>query len=193
LSLQANAQFKIPQRFDKSQPDSSIKKVDYSLSTGTSFFTSPGTASGSSFYLAPEFKFNLSPKFKVNAGIVLSQNRFNWNTPTSIFGEKSVVVKSGPSYDGMVYASGNYQLNSKLSFTGSFSKSFSPDGTSYYMGLPSSFQMMSLGVNYKISEHFSVSGGVRMVQSNGFNPYSGYNYLNPGVGFRPMNSFGDPF
>ena len=194
LSLQVNAQLQLPEGSDKLQSEPVIqKKVDYSFSTGTSFYSSPGYASGSSFYLAPSFKLKLSPKFKVDAGLMLMQNRFSANMPTSIFGEKSVVVKSGPSYGGVVYASGDYQLNSKLTFSGSLVKSFSPDGSNYQMGLQNSFQMMSLGVKYKLSENISIGGGVRMIQSNGFNPYSGYNNMYPGLGYSPMNSFTDPF
>ncbi len=196
LSLQVNAQLKLPEGFDKSQNEPSVeKKVDYSLSTGTSFFSSPGYASGSSFYLAPEFKLKLSPKFRVNAGIMLAQNRFNFSAPTSLFGEKSVVVKSGPSYDGVVYATGNYALNSRLTFSGSIVKSFTPGGNSSQdAAWRNSFQMMSLGVDYKLSEHVSIGGGIRMIQSNGFNPYTGYNYnyMAPGLGFNPTGSFSDP-
>lgn len=195
LSLQANAQLKVPEVLDKPQDQSIVqKKVDYSLSTGTSFFSSPGYASGSSFYLAPEFKLKLSPKFVVDAGIMLMQNRFSFSNPTSLFGEKSVVVKSGPSYDGVAYATGNYALNSRLTLSGSIVKSFSPDGNNYQnMSMNNSFQMMSFGVNYKLSEHMSISGGVRVIQSSGYNPYSGYNYMAPGVGYNTMNPLSDPF
>lgn len=193
LALQVNAQLSLSRGFNAMPNDTGFqKKVDYSLSTGTSFFSSPGFASGSSFFLAPEFKMKLSPKFKVDAGIMLMQNRLNASMPTSIFGEKSVVVKSGPSYGGIVYASGNYQLNARLVFSGSFEKSFSPDGYSQ-MGLQNSYQTMSLGVKYKLSEHMSISGGFRVLQTNGFNPYSGYNYLMPGTGLHSLNSFADPF
>ncbi len=191
LSLQVNAQPKLPDGLDQSQSGPTFKKkVDYSLSTGTSFFTSPGYASGSSFYLAPELKLKLSPKFKVEAGIMLMQNRFNLNTPTSIFGEQSVVVKPGPSYGGVVYASGNYAPNSRLTLSGSLIKSFSPDGSNYQMGLQNSYQMMSLGVSYKLSEHISIGGGVHVMQFNGYNPYLN-NYMTPGLGFDPINTFGE--
>lgn len=184
LSVQVNAQFRLPEGLDNSQSTPSFqKKIDYSFSTGTSFFSSPGYAHGSSFYLAPEFKMNLSPKFKVDAGIMLMQNRFNWNPPTSVFGERSVVVKSGPSYGGVLFASGNYQLNSRLTFSGCIVKSFSPDGSSYQAGMQNSYQMMSLGVDYKLSDHITIGGGVRMMQFSGFNPYLG-NY-----GYGPMNNF----
>ncbi|HEY4785419.1 MAG TPA: hypothetical protein VIH57_05195 [Bacteroidales bacterium] len=194
LTLHANAQLVAPEGIGKSQNDSSfVKKIDYTFSTGTSFFTSPGYASGSSFYLAPEFKLKLSPKFRVNAGIMLAQNRFNINMPTSLFGEKSVVVKSSPTYDGVAYASGSYSLNSRLTFSGSIIKSFSPDGSySDNVAWRNSFQMMSLGVDYKLSDHMSIGGGVHFLQSSGFNPYTGYNYMSPGLGFGPLNSFYGP-
>lgn len=193
LAFQVNAQFRLPREMRKSQNDSvnTEKKVDYSFSTGTSFFSSPGYAKGSVFYIAPEFKLKLSPKFKVDAGIMLMQNRFSYSNPTSLFGERSVVVKSGPAYDGVAYATGNYTVNSKLTFTGSLVKSFSPDGSPQDVGWQNSFQMMSLGVNYKLTEHMSIGGGVRFIQSNGFNPYSGYNSMYPGS-FGTSNSFNNP-
>ena len=195
LFINANAQLKLPEGLDKSQTEPAVeKKVDYSFSTGTSFFSSPGHANGSSFYLAPEFKFKLSPKFKVNAGIMLMQNRFNYSGATSMIGERSVVLKSGPSYDGVVYADGNYALNAKLTLSGSIIKSFTPGGsTSQNMAWQNSFQAMSLGLNYKLSERTSFGIGVHLIQSNGYNPYSGYNYMGSGLGYSPMNSFADPF
>lgn len=192
LSIQVNAQFRLPAEMRSNRNDTATaeKKVDYSLSTGTSFFSSPGYAKGSIFYIAPEFNLKLSPKFKVDAGIMLMQNRFNYSNPTSLFGEQSVVVKSGPSYDGVAYASGNYTFNSRLTFSGSLVKSFSPGGSYQDAGWRNSFQMMSFGVNYKLTEHMSIGGGVHFIQSNGFNPYSGYNYMNPGS--FGTNSFASP-
>lgn len=193
LSLSLSAQTNIQQRPDSNNEPALEKKVDYSLSTGTSFFTSPGHANGSTFYLAPEFKFKLSPKFKVNAGVILMQNRFNfYNMPSTAAtsSERSVVLKSGPSTDGVAYASGNYEVNSRLSFSGNVMSTFSPGGYSAQNAAwQNSFRSMSFGVNYKLSEHMTIGGGVRMVQSNGFNPYTGYNYMAPGLGYDPINQF----
>jgi hypothetical protein len=76
--------------------------------------------------------------------------------------------------------------------SGSIIKSFSPGGSTTDVGWKNSFQMMSFGVNYKLTEHMSIGGGVHFIQSNGFNPYSGYNnYMYPG-GFGTSNSFNNP-
>lgn len=193
LSLSVSAQTNIQQKPDSNTEPALEKKVDYTFSTGTSFFTSPGHANGSSFYLAPEFKFKVSPKFKVNAGVMLMQNRFNLYTMPSMANtssERSVVLKSGPSTDGVAYASGNYEVNPRLSFSGSVVSTFSPGGySSQNAAWQNSFQSMSFGVNYKLSEHMSIGGGVHVIQSNGFSPYNGYNYMNTGFGGNPMNPF----
>jgi len=191
--LQVSAQFRHTAGLDNQSNElTAEKKVDYTLSAGTTFISSPGYAKGSVFYLAPEFKLKLSPKFSVDAGIMLMQNRLSYSTPSSIFGEQSVVVKSSPSYDGMAYATGNYSFNSRLTLSGTLVKSFTPAGSYQDVGWKNSFQMMSFGVNYKITDNMSIGGGVHFIQSNGFNPYSGYNYVSPGLGVGPFNSFSDP-
>jgi hypothetical protein len=163
------------------------KKIDYSLSTGTSYLYAPGFAKGSTFYVAPEFKMNLSPKFKVDAGIMLSQNRFNYSQATLV-PSSSVVLRSGPGYSGAVYANGNYAVNNKLTFTGSIYKDFSPNSPYQSSSTNSSLQMMSLGVHYKLSDHFSIGAGMNMLQSRGYNPYTGLsNY-----GYGPTNGY-NPF
>jgi hypothetical protein len=163
------------------------KKIDYSLSTGTSYLYAPGFAKGSTFYVAPEFKMNLSPKFKVDAGVMLSQNRFNYSQATLV-PSSSVVLRSGPGYSGAVYANGNYAVNNKLTFTGSIYKDFSPNSPYQNSSANSSLQMMSLGVHYKLSDHISIGAGMNMIQSRGYNPYTGLsNY-----GYGPLNG-SNPF
>lgn len=190
LSFQVTAQVAIQQKPESKTEPVTEKKVDYTFSTGTSFFTSPGNASGSSFYLAPEFKFKFSPKFKVDAGIMLMQNRINYSMPSAASTERSVVFKSGPSTDGVAYASGTYEANPRLSFNGSLVTTFSPGGySSQNAAWRNSFQSMSFGVNYKLTEHMSIGGGVHVIQSTGFNPYNGYNYMNQGFGAGAMNPF----
>jgi hypothetical protein len=149
------------------------KKVDYTLSMGTSYMSS-GFGSGSSYYVAPEFRVKLSPKFQVNAGIMLSQNRFAYSAPVSLSGT-SVVVKQGPVQESTIYASGIYTVNSKLSFSGSLLKTI-PGSNS--MPWNNNLQMMSLGMKYKISDNITIGARMQMVQGNIYNPYTGY-YTSP--------------
>lgn len=177
LALQSFGQLPVPG--EETSLDKSFKKsVDYSFSTGTSFYSS-GIGKGSSYYFAPEFKLKLSPKFQMDAGIMIAQNRFSYSNPVSLTGT-SVVVRNAPAQQTSLFASGIYTANSKLTFTGSVYKTLpgnSNDPWSHNM------QMMSLGVKYKLSENVTIGAGMRMVQSN-FNPYQGY--------YSPMYNFSDP-
>lgn len=171
LGIQVNAQLPVSTDEEKAADGQVFKKkVDYSLNMGTSFFSS-GYGRGSSYYVAPEFKLKLSPKFQMNAGIMVSQNKFAYSSPTSLSGN-SVVINRGPVKESTVYASGIYTLNPKLTITGSLVKNFPGNNeTSYW---DNSFQMMSMGVKYKFTENITFGASMHMVQGSIYNPYTGY-------------------
>jgi opacity protein-like surface antigen len=73
-----------------------------------------------------------------------------------------------------VYGKGDYKFNSRLTLTGSFIKNFSDqsNNTLQNRAWNNSFQMMSMGLNYKLSENVTIGAGFRFMQTDGY-------YYNP--------------
>ncbi|MDP4208016.1 MAG: hypothetical protein Q8928_04295 [Bacteroidota bacterium] len=189
FTFQVQGQGLLREVSEVSTDPSAPKKMDYSLSVGTSMFT--GVARGSSFYVAPEFKWDMSPKLKLEAGILLMQNRLTYQHSSNLTGG-SVLQQSGLSYDGTLYVSGNYFFNPKLTLYGSVVKDFSNlNNASQNPAFRNSFQMMTMGVNYKLTDAITIGAGFKMVQSNGY-LYPGYynNYGTfSGMGVDPFSPF----
>jgi long-subunit fatty acid transport protein len=174
---------------DTTLPHSTNDKFSYGMSAGTSMSYSPGFANGSTFFVAPQFKWKFSPKFKVDAGIVMSQNHYNFFSSQPVAGKSVVERTPTQTYGGQLYATGNYAFGPRLMLTGSIAKSINTPGNSMYqMGMNNDFQMMSVGVNYKLSEHITIGAGFQMVQTNGLNLFPG-NYNNGLWGYHPMSPF----
>jgi hypothetical protein len=157
-------------------------KFSYAMSTGTSFSYAPGFASGTSVYLAPQFRWNFSPKLKVDAGFVMAQNRMNFQDK-----QNSVIVRTPQTYNGLVYATSNYAFGPRLSLSGSFEKNISTSGgaqMNQMNGVSNDYQSMSMGLDYKISPSVTVGVGVRMQSySNPFYPY------NSNMGYSPFSPY----
>ena len=173
---------------DKDESTLNLKKVDYSLNTGTSIFSMGSMGSGSMYYVAPEFSYQFSPKFRFRGGVMFTQQNFKANPDNlDMKSNYQYYVPSGPSTT--VYASGDYQVNSRLSLTGTLIKNFS-DNRYSQNGFDNSYQMMSMGLNYKITDHLHFGAGVSLYQGSGLNslyynnPYMyRYNFYNnyPGI------------
>jgi len=175
-------------------PDSlRSNKVKFSFIAGTSFFYSPKTFSGTSLYVAPKLSYLVTPKLRLNVGIMLVQQRFNLSYPlytNSLTEQKSVVIKNTSSLQGIAFAEADYLLSDKLTISGSIYKSINPNDKTQDMAWKNSFQMMSMGVNYKINNYLSVGAGVRMVQTSGYNPFFSVPYMSPEIGYQPFyNNF----
>lgn len=154
------------------------RKVRYGLSAGTQFSRLFGTAT----YLEPSVLFPVTKRFSgfasVNLVTSFGPNRNMFGTPEgdghyARLSNQRVILNAG----------GNYMVNDRLNLTGSvwrdLSKTPMPAGVNLLM--PGGTNGMSLRANYKVSEHFSVSGGFRYsngnaYQSGWYNPGSPFGY-----------------
>jgi len=162
-------------------------KLDYHLSVGTSFIYAPGYGNGLSTYVAPEISYKLSPKIRVNAGIMFLQSNMSFmHYRTNCGSERSVVIKTPSTISTLAYISGDYLINNRLTLSGTIVKDLSNPGNNAYNN---SVQMMSMHLNYKLTDNISIGAGMNMIQSNRnntfFNPgfNSGNQFSNNGWGY----------
>ncbi len=185
IACQIQAQIAGQPNLSQSLPS---EKVKFSLNTGTSFFYSPNAFSGTSFYLAPKFSYNVTPKFRINAGVMFIRQNLNFYSPLLLSGDshpQSVVIRNTPAVQGIVFAEGDYLLSERLTLSGSLMKSIDPNYQFNNAAWRNSFQMMSMDVNYKLSNTISVGAGLRMIKSNGFNNFFPSTINSPGI-YQPF-------
>lgn len=149
------------------------RKISYGLSAGTQFSRLFGTAA----FLEPSVLFPVTKRFSGFASVNMITT---FGANPYLFGNDSFTSNYTPIRNQrfILNAGGNYMVNDRLNLTGSvwrdFSKNPMPAPLNLYM--PGGTNGMSLRANYKVTENFSVSGGIRY--SNG-NPYNSMWY-NPG-------------
>ena len=191
FALPARAQDFVPQP----TPSNFItppEKVKVSLNTGTSFVYSPGSFAGSSFFVAPKLSYNMTPKFRLNAGIMLIKQSLNLSSSLFPAGEnqsRSVVLKNSSNIQGVLFAQGDYSLSDRLTLSGSVLKSLDTNNNNRNDAFNNSFQAMSMGINYKISNTISVGAGVHLIQSNGNNNYFPDTFFSPTTNQFSYRSF----
>ncbi|MHC1774694.1 MAG: hypothetical protein AB9834_04695 [Lentimicrobium sp.] len=159
----------------------------FNLQTGASFSTGYGGGSLFSTYLAPSFSQNLGKKFTLSAGAVINNTTFNntamWNQ------DGGLTPYSGNMTTFTLYASGSYQVNDRLTLSGSAYKTINPAFNARLN--PESLRMeaqgMSFGVGYKVGENMHIGAEIRMQQggNNYYSPY-GSQFGNP----YPSTMFG---
>lgn len=165
------------------------EKVKFSLNTGTSFFYSPNSFAGTSLYVAPKLSYNFTPKFRINAGVMLIRQNLNLSSPLLLGGDskpQSVVIRNNSSVQGIIFAEGDYLLSDRLTLSGSLMKSIDLGDKFKNAARINSFQMMTMDVNYKLSNTISVGAGLRMIKSNGFNNYFPSTITSPGINYQPF-------
>lgn len=147
-----------------------VKKVNYSLETGSMFYG--GAMKGSSFYVAPSFNYAFSKKFSMEGGVMFMNNNYSF-AANQVFGQPDTRLFSQPNkYEAVVFAKGNYQVNNRMTITGSLVKNFSDNAGMQNQPWNNNFQMMSMGMNYKLSDNITLGAGVRVMQGSGYyNPY----------------------
>ncbi len=170
-----------------SAPLASNSPVNFNLQTGASFSTGYGGGSLFSTYLAPSFSQNLGKKFTLSAGAVINNTTFNntavWNQ------DGRLTPYSGNLTTFTLYASGSYQLNDRLTLSGSAYKTINPafNARLNSESLQMEAQGMSFGIGYKVSENVHIGAEIRMQQggNNYYSPY-GSQFGNP----YPSTMFG---
>jgi hypothetical protein len=152
------------QRFASHKKFSKLSFYDrthVSLMAGAGY-TAFGKEGVFSTWLAPEISYALTPKFRVSAGVMLMHGSLN-NFGASLNNEG---VNSGlaGSTQYYVFARGAYLLNDHITITAATMQSLSNRA----LGL-SPVNYNSVGMNVKLSDHFSI--GADCVISKGTNPY----------------------
>jgi hypothetical protein len=164
-----------------SSPMTTTAPVNFNLLTGVSFSTGYGGGSLFSTYLAPSFSQNLGKKFTLSAGAVINNTTFNntamWNQ------DGRLTPYSGNMTTFTLYTSGSYQVNNRLTLSGSAFKTINPAFNARLNPdkLRMDAQGMSFGIGYKVSENVHIGAEIRMQQGgqNLYNPYG--------------NQFGNPY
>lgn len=137
-----------------------------SLQTGASFSSGFGGGSLFNTYLAPSFSQALSKKFTLSAGAVISNTTYsNLNL---INKEGSLGKYSGNMTNFTLYAAGAYQVNERLTVTGTAFKTINPAFNNRLN--PNQLRMdaqgMSFGVGYKVSDNVHIGAEIRYQQGN---------------------------
>lgn len=160
-------------------PDSQLlnanQKMKFGFQAGTSFSSFGSGFSLFSNQISPYLSYQVSPKFSLEIGTTIS----NYNT-----GNSPVLSLSGEpistSFMGLSgYAVGRYHASERLMISGSVYRESSVM-PSLSMN-PAAFEFlnqgMAVGIDYKISDKFSVGAGLQVMQSN--NPWGSSYFNNP--------------
>ncbi|WP_019947986.1 hypothetical protein [Hymenobacter aerophilus] len=153
-------------------------KPSYSLQAGTTFAGRYGAAS----WLSPTVSLPLSQRFAVFGGLTYLRT-----TPGAAFAplaENGQRLPLAGTNRLLIQGGGQYALSERLLLTGSAWKDLTPAGqlgqlgVNPYAGFGGNLgQGVNLRADYRVTEHFSVSGGVRV--SNGATTQPGSYYGSP--------------
>lgn len=153
-------------------------RFSYSLSAGASF----GSGFGATF-LEPTVRYQLNPRLRVFSSLTyMSVMSSQYTVPTAEGG--TMLQRTSPTNHYIAHVGADYLVNDRLILSGSVWKDFSnvPAQNAAYMNfMTPGRQGMDFRATYKITDHFSVTGGMRY--SNGASPFYGP-FHNPGFGGR---------
>ena len=153
------------------------QKINYSLQMGSSIGTMGKTPMFRT-YVAPQLSFKVNERFTLSGGIMSSfGNSLNVRRYGSDY--TFMLPVNGNIMQNMVYASGSYQYNSKLTLFGSAYYEvgrLSLDGDSDYNDAFDT-KGMSLGFEYKLGKHSSIQFEV---QKGTGSPYGNSLFTTPG-------------
>jgi len=155
-------------------------RVITSLSMGTSMsFLNSSQTTGIATFIAPKIGYQLTDKFQLNVGLMhytLTGNTFmplNNNEALYNSGNKNV---SG----NLIFAEGQYQLNKKWMMTGAVMM----DANSLN-NKQNNYKAISLGLNYKVTEHSYIGISGTLSQGNSENYI--FNAKNNSYEYSPHN------
>jgi len=163
-------------------PNHPNKKFDFGMTVGTGFTFSPRNFYGPSYYVAPGFTYMATPRLSFSAGIAAEYATFY-----PLYNESAIQDKMLPMTRAFLYASGSYLLSARLAVHGIVYKTLidMPRLSEYNSAYHSNYQGVGVGVDYKISNSFSVGFQMRL-QQNPVYPY--YEIISP-PGFIPDSGF----
>ncbi len=164
--------------------DSPFNSPSFGMSLGSSF--SSGFNGGGMFSqsIAPHLQWSPGQRWELVVGTIFSSSQMNGINSFSPLLNSQAGAQAMPQrmFSNTVYASGAYQVNNKLTLTGStwLEHNNMPQGFEAQMN-PMAFggngKGMMIGLDYRLNENLRFGAEVRM--SSGFNPYSP-SFFNPG-------------
>ncbi|MDX5418674.1 MAG: hypothetical protein LPK09_05615 [Hymenobacteraceae bacterium] len=143
-------------------------RISYGLSAGATF----GNGFGAT-YLEPSVRYQLSPRLRVFSSLTYMSVMSQQYTDVSPEGG-TIMRRTSPSSHYIMHVGADYLVNDRLILSGSVWKDFSNVPTqnpSYMNFMTPGRQGMDFRATYKITDHFSVTGGMRY--SNGASPIYG--------------------
>ena len=142
-----------------------------SLQTGVSFFSN-GKRSAFNNWIAPAITYDVTPKFNLSVGTIAMFGNPGY---ISNFSNESTTSLSQNTNKGhyFLYAQGAYLLNDRVTLRGTILKEIAPNQKN-----PQAIDFKSVGVDFKISDNFSISADYMV--SKGYNGslmrnYNGFN------------------
>lgn len=150
-------------------------KIQYQFSTGAQF-----SRFGSATYFQPSILFPVTKRFSTFASVNLIHTY--GSTLGRYFSNAESTGSNAPAAQlhSVVQVGGNYVVNERLNLTGSVWRDFSKQSLLNNMPInvfsPGGTQGMQFRAHYKLTENFSVSGGLRYSNGNNY-----YNSLYQGV------------
>ncbi|MGV3585841.1 MAG: hypothetical protein ACO1OF_02465 [Adhaeribacter sp.] len=147
------------------------RKISYGLSAGTQFSRLFGTAT----FLEPSVMFPVTKRFSGFASVNMITT---FGSGPYLFGNDNFNANYAPmrSQRFILNAGGNYLVTDRLNVTGSVWRDLSKNPQPLNLYMPGGTNGMSLRANYKVTENFSVSGGIRYSNGNAYNNM----WYNPG-------------
>jgi hypothetical protein len=150
------------------------KKFGFSVDFGFGFAAGSNNNSGTYTYVAPYLSYLVTPKFKLDVGGVISKgfSSFYYDQPNTL---------SSNNTNYFLFARGSYLLTDRITLSGTVYKSFSPYSTiSAETTNKKAFDNagLSLGMNYKISDHMTIGAQVSVSNGN-----SGNYFIQPQTGY----------
>ncbi|MBW6489897.1 MAG: hypothetical protein K0B15_01770 [Lentimicrobium sp.] len=146
----------------------------FNLQTGAGFSSGFGGGSLFSTYIAPSFNQPLGKKFTLSAGAVIDNTTYS-NLPL-INSDGQFSKASGNLTTYTLYTRGSYQVNDRLTVSGSAYKTINPAFNSRLNpdNLRMEAQGMSFGAGYRIGDNMHIGAEIRLEQgnSNFYSPYS---------------------
>jgi hypothetical protein len=144
----------------------SMTPAKFNLQTGAGFSSGFGGGSLFNTYVAPSFNQQLGKKFTLSAGAVINNTTFS-NT-MMLNNEGSFSPVSGNLTTFTIFTSGAYQVNDRLTLTGSAYKTINPAFNARLNSdnIRMEAQGMSVGVGYRIGDNMHIGAEIRMEQGN---------------------------
>ena len=165
-----------------------LQPVKFNLQTGASFNSGFGGGSLFNTFVAPSFSQPLGKKFTISAGAIIGNTTFSNTQMLNSEGQFSPV--SGNLTTFTIFTSGAYQVNDRLTVSGSAYKTINPafNPRMNPENLRMEAQGMSVGVGYRIGDNMHIGAEFRMNQGDGsfYQPHYGI----PGTGMMHNGFYG---